>query len=257
MSSIADLVYTWLRAHPARVVGLNAPQGAGKTTLCAELVRRGARDGERWVAISIDDFYLRRAEQAALAARYPGDPLAAVRGAPGTHDIALGVATVDSLIHHACISLIPRYDKSAHGGLGDRYPESDFTRVEPPVHRVLLEGWILGFAPQGATGPLARVDAALADYAPWTARLDALVQLRMTDPTAVLRWRVEAEQRMRASGRPGMSDEQVSAYIARFLPLYAVYPAAMAANPPVFPYLHLWIGPDRLPARPGWPQPAG
>ncbi|MBM4368428.1 MAG: hypothetical protein FJ102_19595 [Deltaproteobacteria bacterium] len=248
MPPLANLVYPWLRAHPARVVGLNAPQGAGKTTLCAELVRRAALDGERWVALSIDDFYLPRAAQVALAARFPGDPLMAVRGGPGTHDIDIGVATLDSLIHDTCISLVPRYDKSAHGGLGDRYPEPD--RVEPPVHRVLLEGWILGFVPQGLRGRLAHVDAALAAYAPWTERLGALVQLRMTDPTSVLRWRVEAEQRMRAAGRPGMSNEQAAAYIARFLPLYDVYPAAMAARPPVQPYLHLWIGPDRLPAQP-------
>ncbi len=250
MSPLADIAYAWLRAHTARVVGLNAPQGAGKTTLCAELVRRAALDGERWVALSIDDFYLRRAEQAELATRHPDDPLMAVRGAPGTHDVALGVATLDALIHDTCICRIPRYDKSAHGGLGDRHAPSEFSLVEPPIHRILLEGWILGFEPQGAGGALARVDAALSTYAPWTTRLDALIQLRMTDSTSVLRWRVEAEQKLRTSGRGAMSDEQAAVYIARFLPLYDVYPGAMAANPPVFPYLHLWIGPDRLPAEP-------
>lgn len=39
---------------------------------------------------------------------------------------------------------VPRYDKTAKGGLGDR-TESEF--VHGPVDTILLEGWCLGFQP--------------------------------------------------------------------------------------------------------------
>ena len=64
------------------IIGLSAPQGAGKTTLTRELCTRVAKDGCRMVSISIDDFYLSRAEQIALAKRYSDNPFLQQRGYP-------------------------------------------------------------------------------------------------------------------------------------------------------------------------------
>ena len=40
---------------------------------------------------------------------------------------------------------IPRYDKSARGGRGDRAPEEKWEVVSARPEIVLLEGWMLGF----------------------------------------------------------------------------------------------------------------
>lgn len=39
----------------------------------------------------------------------------------------------------------------------------------------------------------------------------------------VFEWRAEAERRMREAGRPGMSEEQVRDFCARYMPAYRAY----------------------------------
>ena len=39
----------------------------------------------------------------------------------------------------------------------------------------------------------------------------------------VFEWRAEAEERMREAGRPGMSEEQVRDFCARYMPAYRAY----------------------------------
>jgi pantothenate kinase-related protein Tda10 len=46
-----------------QVIGINAPQGAGKTTLVNSFRDLFRRDGLSSVVLSIDDFYLTRGEQ--------------------------------------------------------------------------------------------------------------------------------------------------------------------------------------------------
>lgn len=41
--------------------------------------------------------------------------------------------------------LIPRYDKSAYGGKGDRAPKDQWQKVQGPLDLVIVEGWMLGF----------------------------------------------------------------------------------------------------------------
>lgn len=154
-------VFAWVKhqaaAHAAGggggplVVGVSAPQGCGKTTLVAELEALAPEAGLAAASVSIDDFYLTRAEQAATAAASGGNPLLELRGNAGTHDLALGTRTLDALIHAppgATVPL-PRYDKAAFGGLGDRAPEQGWPSAAAPVDVILLEGWMLGFAPVG------------------------------------------------------------------------------------------------------------
>jgi len=47
----------------------------------------------------------------------------------------------DSDIH------IPRYDKSAYGGKGDRAQQKDWMKMDGPLDLVIVEGWMLGFQP--------------------------------------------------------------------------------------------------------------
>src|SRR5580704_9712297 len=133
------------------IVGIQAPQGGGKTTLVRHLIARLPDLGLRAAGVSIDDFYLTRAEQLQLAASHPGNPYLEHRGYPGTHDLDLGVRALDALRAlepgSTATVRVPVYDKSAHGGRGDRAPESAWRDVTGPLDIVFVEGWMLGFAP--------------------------------------------------------------------------------------------------------------
>lgn len=227
-------VLLWLRRAveqaPRRplMAGLSAPQGAGKSTLGKLLVPLLQAQGVRAVAVSIDDFYLRHEEQRQLAAAHPGNPYLQYRGYPGTHDLALGVRTLEALRAGGEVEL-PRYDKSAHGGRGDRSPHSE--RVTGPFGLVLLEGWMLGFSPVPVREPaLERINTLLAGYEAWHRLLDVMVCLRAEDPQSVLRWRTEAEDVARARGRPALEPRAIEDYVRRFLPAYELYAPTVAAG---------------------------
>jgi D-glycerate 3-kinase len=219
----------WLKRRTSQrsplMVGLNAPQGAGKTTLTRSLVGVFAHVfGLRAVSLSVDDFYLRREEQLALAARHAGNRCLEHRGYPGTHDVTLGASVLAALRDGRDVA-VPRYDKAAHGGRGDR--SSDVTWVRGRVDLVLLEGWMLGFKPVASVNDaaLAVPNELLRAYDAWNSLLDVFLALRMQSVDQVVRWRIEAEQAMRASGRPGLSDAEVEDYVRRFLPAYETWRA--------------------------------
>jgi D-glycerate 3-kinase len=188
------------RATPRPLLlGLSAPQGSGKTTLVRALVPALEGHGLRAVAVSIDDFYLRREEQMALAAAHPGNRVLEHRGAPGTHDVALGDAMLGRLTH-----LGPRetmkvvaYDKTAHGGRGDRAPEDRWPVITGPLDVLLLEGWCWAFQPVPeadlADRDLVPVNAALPRYRSWQSRIQALMAWRAQDLESIVAWRVGAE----------------------------------------------------------------
>lgn len=229
------------------VAGLSAPQGAGKTTLTSALVRLLDQEfGVRSVSLSIDDFYLTRAEQLALASAFPGNRFLEHRGYPGTHDVTLGASVLEALRAGRPVTL-PRYDKSAHGGRGDRSPESAV--IDGPVDLVLLEGWMLGFAP--VDGPLEAAlqvpHTKLAAYSAWTSHVDVLLHLRMADPASVVTWRRQAEAAMKASGRPGLSDEEVEDYVRRFLPAYETWTPGVGRDLPEARRLTLTLDANRTP----------
>jgi D-glycerate 3-kinase len=233
------------------VIGLQAPQGAGKTTLVTHLLRRLDARGFRAAGVSIDDFYLTRAEQLALAAAHPGNPYLEHRGYPGTHDIALGVRTLSALqgSRTGANVRVPVYDKSAHGGRGDRAPESEWRPVEGPLDLVVVEGWMLGFTPVSEAAlpepQMVEPNRKLARYAEWYALIDQWIVLRAAEPEFVLEWRVEAEETMKATGKPGLSREAIEDYVRRFLPAYKTYADGRAAGQS--PALQLTLGLDRRP----------
>jgi D-glycerate 3-kinase len=216
-------------AHRPLLVGLQAPQGAGKTTLASHLLSALADRHLRGASVSIDDFYLTREEQLALAASHPGNPYLEHRGYPGTHDVELGAGTLGALsaLGGHGSARVPVYDKSQHGGRGDRAPQAEWRDVTGPLDLVVVEGWMLGFEPVPEAeirDPLLMApNRALAAYDRWHQRLGAFVVLRASDPTHVLSWRVEAEENAKAAGRPGLTREQIEDYVRRFLPAYALW----------------------------------
>lgn len=207
------------------VLGLCGAQGSGKSTLAAAVAR--AVPGT--VVLSLDDLYRTRAERRLLAASV--HPLFATRGVPGTHDVDLGIATLDALRAGARVRL-PRFDKAAD----DRVPESDWPAVEA-ARLILFEGWCVGARPVAdadlaqPTNPLERDEdgsgrwrrrwnAALAGpYQALFARIDRLVLLAAPGWEAVLRWRTEQEQALRAAGASGpglMNDAEIARFIQHY-----------------------------------------
>jgi len=235
------------------IVGINAPQGGGKSTLSSWLVKLFDWSGLRAVTLSIDDFYLTRAEQLQLAQAHPDNPYLQQRGYPGTHDIALGTSILTQLKQRSTSALaLPRYDKSRHQGQGDRIEMSQWPQVRQPVDVVLLEGWMLGFQVVPVSSltdrHLLQINTLLQDYTDWHRHLDSFVYLRPQDSTYVIDWRTEAESRMKAKGLPGMTDGEVRAYAEKFLPAYQLYGPALASEPSIAPsFLQIVIGKNRLP----------
>ncbi len=208
-------------ADGARLIGVAGAQGAGKSTLAAAWAARtpGA------VALSLDDFYLTKAERGALGERL--HPLCAVRGPPGTHDVPLLRATLDALLG-AGRAEVPVFDK-AHD---DRAPA---LQAVSGVRIVVLEGWCIGAlgstriddpAPLNARETRDDPDglwrrwsaSALATaYQPLWRRFDRILHLCAPDWSVVPRWRLEQDVR---AGRALAGDEDAQARITAFCALY-------------------------------------
>lgn len=223
------------------VLGISAPQGCGKTTIVEELQKLMARAGRRCASVSIDDFYLRNRDQAAVATASPDNRLLQCRGNAGTHDLELGAQTLSRLVSlgEGETMRVPRYDKSAFSGAGDRADEAAWPTVSGPLDIVLFEGWMLGFGAVGkeAAGAvedcLAAVDEALAGYsAAWDSFVDSWLVVKVGDPQWVFKWRLQAEVAMRSSGKAGMTDEQVADFVSRYIPAYTAYLPALYSRGP-------------------------
>lgn len=233
----------------AFVIGVSGPQGSGKSTLCRRLVSSLEAEGLRAAAVSIDDFYLTHAEQRAVAAAHPGDRCLEHRGYPGTHDVELGERVLSALRTTRAGSVtVPVYDKSAHGGRGDRAPEPRHLRVTAPLDVLFVEGWMVGFQPLGEVDcPLAlrAANECLPPYRRWYAHFDAFLHLVAERTSFIVDYRVDAERARRAAGEQGLSDADARDYIERFLPAYEAYVPPLLASPPTARWLQATLGPAR------------
>lgn len=137
---------------------------------------------------------------------------------------------------------MPRYDKAAHGGLGDRVPESEWAEARD-VAVVILEGWCVGFRPleeaevearwrSGRSRTLRRhklehllfVNGALRAYdAAVTARLDAFIHVDAERTEHVYAWRLQQEAQLRRERGAGMTDEQVVRFVDAYYPAYELF----------------------------------
>lgn len=217
---------------PAFVVGICGPQGSGKTTTARVVAALLEARGLKVATLSLDDLYLPRADRETLAREI--HPLLRTRGAPGTHDVALGLAVLNGLAGEGETAL-PRFDKATD----DRAPVEVWPVVAGPVDIVLFEGWCVGARPEPAkalAAPInalererdpdgawrAHVNAALAGpYRPLFARPDLLVLFTAPDFETVLAWRLEQEIKLRdrlaAAGQGGaMTDDEVAVFVQHY-----------------------------------------
>jgi len=232
---LADWLRGQLAGHTPFFLGINGAQGTGKSTLAAFLSLSLEESGDGTVAIlSLDDFYLTRAERRALADSV--HPLLATRGVPGTHDLPMlgqALARLRELGPGERMQL-PRFDKA----VDDRADEAAWPTVSGPVDLVILEGWCVGSVAEPEDRLAAPVNDLEAgqdpdgrwrryvnerlhtDYADVFAKLDALVVLQAPGFDAIRRWRLEQEQKLAAStgteAARVMDEEQVETFIRYF-----------------------------------------
>jgi D-glycerate 3-kinase len=215
--------------QPVPVFAIAGLQGSGKSTLAAQMAGLAQSRGRRVAVLSIDDFYLTKAQREQLAREV--QPLLASRGPPGTHDLGLAAATLDSLVAGKRTRL-PRFDKLAD----DRAPTARWPATDGRCDLVVLEGWFLKTPAQQAgelhlpINALERdedpdgtwrnwCNAALGrDYPPVWQRIDTLWWLQGPDFEVVPGWRWQQEQSLQASdpGRAGMDRAQVERFVQLF-----------------------------------------
>lgn len=244
------------RGHKPRplILGFCCPQGGGKTTMTTFIETLLRHMGRTVQIASLDDFYVTNKEQRDIAGKLPDNRLLQYRGMPGTHDLALLNDCLDALRQGHEVS-IPRYDKTAFEGRGDRAPKENWKQVGGGgIDVVLLEGWCLGFEPVPLDtlidDDLAVVNDALSDFIRMYTRLDGMLVIEIADMEWVYDWRLQAERGTRASGRPGLTDEQVVDFVSRFMPAYKQYSKPLYERPmPLFPKheLHIEIDENRRP----------
>ena len=208
------------------IQGILGGQGTGKTTLGAILTLILKHIEYRTLSLSLDDLYKTYSDRLALQQQ---DSRLIWRGPPGTHDVELGLTVLDRLRQPNPNQEIdiPRFDKSAEEGAGDRgIPETvDGADI------ILFEGWFVGVRPidpanfDTAPPPIitpsdrefARdMNARLKDYIPLWQRLDRLIVLYPVDYRLSLEWRKQAEHQMIATGKSGMNDTQIDQFVAYF-----------------------------------------
>ena len=208
------------------IQGILGGQGTGKTTLCIVLKSILNYLGFSVATLSIDDLYLTYAERQILQQQ---DPRLIWRGPPGTHDVSLGLEIIEQCLQrdNSTKILMPRFDKSAFNGAGDRTkPEA----VDKP-DILLFEGWFVGVQPviedcfDNAIAPILTSEdiqfakdnnQRLKAYLPLWDKLDSLIVLYPKDYRLSKQWRKQAEQKMIATGKTGMSDEECDRFVEYF-----------------------------------------
>ncbi|MTJ13086.1 glycerate kinase [Anabaena sp. UHCC 0187] len=207
------------------IQGILGSQGTGKTTMSRILVLILQHLGYRTLSLSLDDFYKTYSDRLTLMQQ---DSRLVWRGPPGTHDIHLALSLLDQIHQSKSPVIVPRFDKSAHGGAGDR-TTSEF--ITNNVDIVLFEGWFVGVKPINPTAFLTAPSPILTDadrkfasdmnhqlksYLPLWEKLDSLIVLYPTDYRYSLAWRKQAEKQMIAAGKSGMTDLEIEEFVNYF-----------------------------------------
>jgi len=240
---LTDLHYlplvSWMMSlhHPgeALLVGINGAQGTGKSTLAA-FVRLALEWGAGWrvAVLSIDDFYLTKAERKKLGQHI--HPLMETRGVPGTHDVQMLATCIEALKNLGSEKslFLPRFDKSRD----DRADPESWPLISGPIDLIILEGWCVGCTAQAgedllepinllereedASGEWRRYvnDQIERSYTNLFETLDALIFLQAPNFDAVYRWRLEQEKKLAAVTANHAAGIMNSKQIAHFIQHY-------------------------------------
>lgn len=216
------------------IVGISGSQGSGKSTL-AELIRLGLEQlaGRRVAVLSLDDFYLTRAERLSLSETV--HRLCATRGAPGTHDVVLMLECISRLLVADQDETVrwPRFDKLAD----DRASETEWHAQTGRPDVILIEGWCVGLPANRVEpwqGPINALEAESDPDGRWLAwsldnlrshyavlwkLLDLLIGIRLPDIATVVASRLRQEQCLlseKGAARQGMGETQVLRFVQHY-----------------------------------------
>ena len=222
------------------VVGLCGAQGSGKSTV-TELLKTVQTIGfDRSVAsFSLDDIYKTREERQHLARTV--HPLFATRGVPGTHDVELGIETIERLkrLGSGQSMQVPAFNKATD----TREPRDMWPTCEGGIDFIILEGWCVGARPQAAaalTTPLNALERQEDKNGTWRTRvnqhleeayqtlfnlIDVLLLLEVEGMHKVFEWRRLQEQKLSATVTETgadmtqlavMSDQQVDRFVMHY-----------------------------------------
>lgn len=218
--STVDSIYAPLAAALAErhqdnqtlIVGVNGAQGTGKSTLTAFLSLLLTQGHQLPTAsFSLDDIYLTKAERQALA--HNVHPMLAVRGVPGTHDVALGISVIDSLIQadDDQVTPIPSFDKA----VDDRKPIADWPVFKGRPAVIVVEGWCVASKAEheaSLVAPMNRLEETQDMDGVWRrfvnrqldevyqslfSRFDALIMITAPNWEVVYQWRLLQEDKLR------------------------------------------------------------
>jgi D-glycerate 3-kinase len=243
------------------LLGIQGAQGSGKSTFALFIQRLLASEFDRRVVVmSIDDFYLTRAERFRLAKDV--HPLFETRGVPGTHDTALLESTIRAMRKRSPCR-IPVFDKAAD----DRAGEQAWQCIDGPVDIVVLEGWCVGLTAQSPAALVTpindlerhedvagrwrrAVNQALGGaYQRLYSQLDYLMVLQAPNFDCVYDWRLLQEHKLQArlteQGKP-LHRLQSPAQIRRFIAHYQRLTEHALCSMPSHADCLLWLNQDHL-----------
>lgn len=208
-----------------------------------------------------------------IAAQHPDNKLLAGRGPPGTHDPELAtkvLAAVQSINDSDATVSLPIFDKSLCNGEGDR--STEVVSVKGPLDVFILEGWSMGFValPEAdlrsryeskqtlsdtsyflshQLSSLVTLNTYLKEFAEQVyPAFETIVQIEPESYNYVFAWRLEQERGMKAAnGGKGMTDEQVHAFVERYMPGYELWKEGVWGDerPWKGRGMRLWYGKER------------
>lgn len=230
-TALAEQTEGWLTPDKPLVLGLCGTQASGKSTAAAQLAEHFGAQGLNVGVLSLDDLYLGRTVRGEMANAI--HPLLATRGPPGTHDTAIGLATLDAVKRGDPV-MLPRFDKRADEPLSSR----EWPLLAGHCDLLIFEGWCVGAIPVPETLIAEPVNALERDEdadgiwrrhwnahlasetAALFARIDRLAYLCPPSFEIVQQWRCEQERSYQEKecerAAAAMTDEQVARFIAHY-----------------------------------------